>query len=94
MTDREIIPIPDPKEQSQQAATAVFLRDFLDSNRLPDEMPACPVGMKMLFEMARRYPSAFEIARQRRFIDPPPTVVRTMGWKAYCEHVMGCVDCG
>jgi hypothetical protein len=93
MSQREIIAIPDPEEQTQQAATAVFMRDFLDQFTLPDEMPACPTGMKMLFEFARRYPSAYEMARQRRFIDPPPTVVRTLGWKAYCEHVSGCADC-
>ncbi|WP_263377455.1 hypothetical protein [Granulicella paludicola] len=80
--------VTDPVEESQQTAQAVFLRDFLTQYPVPDEMPACPVGMKMLFEMARRYPSAYEIAKQRRFTDPPSTVNRTMGWKEPAQIVL------
>jgi hypothetical protein len=56
-------------------------------------VPACPEGLELLYYFSTKYPTAYEIARARRYIDPPPAVTRTVGWKAYCDHVSGCGDC-
>jgi hypothetical protein len=58
-----------------------------------ESVPACPEGLQLLYYFSIKYPTAYEIARARRYQDPPPAVTRTVGWKAYCDHVSGCFDC-
>jgi hypothetical protein len=58
-----------------------------------EAVPTCPVGLELLHFFSLKYPTAYEIARARRYIDPPPAVTRTVGWKSYCDHVVGCYDC-
>jgi hypothetical protein len=105
MSEREIIPI-DEHRAADTATTEADkrregFRQFLSQWEFPEKpgvlnmetVPACSEGLELLFYFSQNYPTAYEIARARRYQDPPPAVTRTVGWKAYCDHVSGCFEC-
>jgi hypothetical protein len=102
---RQIIPIhehhaADAANVEKQLYAEGF-HDFMSQWDFPDRpglldleaVAACPEGLELLYYFSIKYPTAYEIARARRYQDPPPAVTRTVGWKAYCDHVSGCFDC-
>jgi hypothetical protein len=89
---RTIIPIADQEAATDRDTQIAALQSFCSQWTL-EEMPACPVGMELLYYFSLKYPGAYDMARPRRFMDPPPPVTRTLGWKAYCDHQSSCFDC-
>jgi hypothetical protein len=102
---RKIIPIEEHRATDEATAEKAKhdegFKEFLSQWDFPEHpgvmnleaVPACPIGLELLYYFSTKYPTAYEIARARRYQDPPPAVTRTVGWKAYCDHVSGCFDC-
>jgi hypothetical protein len=90
---RQIIPFEEQNAATDRDTQVATLKAFISHLSL-EEMSACPDGMELLHLFSLKYPTAYELARQKRFVDVPPTGHRTLGWQAYhCEHVAGYADC-
>jgi hypothetical protein len=98
MSERTIIPI-DEHRAADAAITEADkhregFRQFMSQWEFHDKpgvldleaVPACPEGRELLYYFSQKYPTASEIARARRYQDSPPAVIRTVGWKAYCDQ--------
>jgi hypothetical protein len=97
---------PTPRTTEKQKHVEAF-REFLSQWLTPfdcgnptkprvldlEAVPACPEGLELLYYFSPKYPTAYEVARKKAFVDVPPAVHRTLGWQAYCEHFAGCADC-
>jgi hypothetical protein len=56
-------------------------------------VPTCPDGLELLYYFSVKYPTPYEVARKKFYVNVPRAVHRKVGWTAYCEHVAGCADC-
>jgi hypothetical protein len=91
MDEQLIIPASEEAAAQKLEADKAALRAFV-GNWTMETMPACDEGMKLLWRYAVANPTAYELALQRRFLDPPP-MARTKLWQAFAEHASTCADC-
>ena len=89
---REIIPIEHEeaatKKADAESGFQTFLREFT-----MDDMPACPVGMRLLYEFGVSSPTLYPMAEKAGFQAVPAVLERSVKWHAYATHVQACYDC-
>ena len=89
----EFIPSADEERAQQRTERVTRLREFVGQWSL-DDIPACDVGMSLLFDFAEAHPGVYRLAFVRGLIgDPHPMAKNLRKWKAYAEHVSSCPNC-
>lgn len=89
---RSIIPVEHEQAESQKTTAESGFQIFLNEFTI-DDMPACPVGMRMLYDFGISNPTLYRMAERSGFQSVPPPVTKSVKWTAYAMHVQACYDC-
>ncbi|SNS40708.1 hypothetical protein SAMN05421770_101844 [Granulicella rosea] len=59
-----------------------------------EDLPACPVGIRLLRIFAEAHPGPYELALQKGLYDlTPPVFAKLPRWQAFVQHRKCCADC-
>ncbi len=70
MIEPTVISVAEEAVERQRATNAAALREFV-TQWDTETMPACPIGMALLYDLLVAHPAAYEMARQRNFEETP-----------------------
>ncbi len=91
MSEPSIVSVGEEAVERQRELDAAALREFVTQWDM-ESMPACPVGMALLYELSTAHPSAYEMARQKGFQETP-RLNNNQRWLAFTAHRNTCLDC-